>query len=210
MEPATQRFFAVTELVARLTNHPDCKGISCLMRTSRHSQELCTPAHYRDVLATYRPGKNNIIGSAEPTLALSKNVHHVQELDLGLIDLVYYFNCIVVHQNRLGETAGHPPSLPLWLAPPDPHRCQVLPIPPMVRLTRISVDTEYTSTYDSFEACPYSLPRYRDPKAIFTQVCWILQLSPHLQRVVLKGFRFKDDRDIVLFTTSIFGLEELQ
>ncbi|KAG9064870.1 hypothetical protein KI688_003131 [Linnemannia hyalina] len=210
MEPATQRFFAITELVACLTDHLDRKGISCLMRTSRHLQELCTPAHYRNVPATYRLGKNNILGSAEPILALSKNVHHVRELDLGLIDLVYYFNCIVVHQDRLAETAGQPPSQPLWLAPPDPHLCPVPPIPPMVRLTRIVIDIEPTPTYDSLETCPYFLPSCRDPKAIFNEVCWILQLSPHLQRVVLKGLRFKDGRDIVLFTTSIFGLEELQ
>lgn len=210
MEPATQRFFAIHELVAILMTHLDRKGISCLMRTSRPLQELCTPAHYRHVLATYRPGKHNILGSAEPILALSKNVHHARELDLRLIDLVYYFNCIVVYQDRLAETAGQPPSRPLWLAPPDPHICTVLPIPPMTLLTRIVIDIERTLTLESVEICPYSLPSYHDPRATTTQVCWILRLSPHLQLVVLKGFIFKDNRDIVLFTTSIFGLEELQ
>ena len=210
MESATQRFFNITELILLLTNHLDRKGISCLMRTSRQLQELCTQAHYRDIPATYRPGKNNIFGSAEPILALSKNVHHVRELDLGIVDLVYYFNCIVVYQDRLAETARQPLSRPLWLAPPDPHLCPVLPIPPMTLLTKIVVDFERMSTYDTLESCPYSLPSYRDQRAISTQVCWILQLSPHLQRVVLKGFSIRDDRDIVLFTTSIFGLEELQ
>lgn len=80
----------------------------------------------------------------------------------------------------------------------------------MTLLTRIVIDIERTLTLESVETCPYSLPSYHDPRATSTQVCWILRLSPHLQLVDLKGFIFKDDRDIALFTTSIFGLKELQ
>ncbi|KAG0060670.1 hypothetical protein BGZ89_012058 [Linnemannia elongata] len=210
MKPAAQRLFAIPELVATLTTYLNRKEISRLMQTSRQLQELCTPAHYRRIPATYQPGKNNILRNVEPILALSKNVHHVRELDLRLVDLIYYVNCILVYQDRIAETAEQPPSRPLWLAPPDPHLCPILPIPPMSLLTKIDIDIERTLTYESLEACPYSLPSYHDPRATSTQVCWILQLSSHLQWVVLKGFNFKDDRDVVLFTTSIFGLERLQ
>ncbi|KAF9157000.1 hypothetical protein BG015_008503 [Linnemannia schmuckeri] len=54
------------------------------------------------------------------------------------------------------------------------------------------------------------LVRELDLEAISTQVCWILQLSSHLQQITLKRYIFKDDRDICLLTTSIFGLEKLQ
>ncbi|KAG0075301.1 hypothetical protein BGZ90_010049 [Linnemannia elongata] len=82
MKPATQRLFAIPELVATLTTYLNRKEISRLMQTSRQLQELCTPAHYRRIPATYQPGKNNILRNVEPILALSKNVHHSLNIDL--------------------------------------------------------------------------------------------------------------------------------
>ncbi|KAG0380394.1 hypothetical protein BGX24_008643 [Mortierella sp. AD032] len=58
--------------------------------------------------------------------------------------------------------------------------------------------------------CPYYLPSYRDPKAILTQVCWIIQSNPHLQYVQIDRAPIKDDRDARLLITSIFGLRKLQ
>ncbi|KAG0310444.1 hypothetical protein BGZ97_012557, partial [Linnemannia gamsii] len=61
-----------------------------------------------------------------------------------------------------------------------------------------------------YKDCPYRLPKFCDPKATLTYICWIMDCNPHLQDVGLYKVLVSDQRDIRLLTTSIFGLKHLQ
>lgn len=207
MQSATERFFSIPELIVMLAKKLDYKGISRLMRTSRCMHELCTPALFLRVSAVYQPKAHNLFASEDSILALSKNIHHVRELALGLLDVVYYINCVFAYQKHYSQTTGQPPSRPPWLAPPDPLRCRVFPLSPMTLLTKLDVDI----TVDvGLEKCLYHLRSYKDPRANATKVYWTLRLNPYLTHVTITGLAFKDTRDVRLLTTSIFGLASLQ
>lgn len=45
---------------------------------------------------------------------------------------------------------------------------------------------------------------------MLTQVCWIMDLNPHLLDLSLSSIYLKDQRDICIFATSLFGLKKLQ
>ncbi|KAK3814548.1 MAG: hypothetical protein JOS17DRAFT_446414 [Linnemannia elongata] len=217
MIPATTRFFEMPELVSHLTLHLDRRGISSLMRTSRRLHQSCTPAHYYKVSASYKIFAKNLFGVADSILAFGKNVHRVRHIDFKRHDIVYYTNCVIAfldHLATLCTTAttlinGDQPVLsrPAWLAPPDPRICSVLPIPPMTLLTKLNFDL---SERLKCEDCPYFLPSYRDPKAIITQICWIIDSNRHLLDVDLASILLKDRRDAHLLTRSISGLQKLQ
>ncbi|KAF9156999.1 hypothetical protein BG015_008502 [Linnemannia schmuckeri] len=187
------------------------------------------PAHYYSVLATYDQNRNHdpdfddsepgpvhsIFRSAASTLALSNNVHHIRELVFKLNDIVYYTNCVFAFQDFASQAAigqqqrqeQHFPSRPLWIAPPDPLSCCVLPIPPVTFLTKLEIDIAY---FDGFVSCPYYLPSSKDPRATATHICWILRLNPHLTDIVISGLSLKDDRDVRLFSMSMVDLDRLQ
>lgn len=215
MDPATSRFFDVSELVAHLTQYLDCPGISRLMQTSRRLHVLCTPSLYYKVSASYEPRQANLFGATESIQAFANNVHRVRHMDFGRHDVVYYVNCVIAFLDTLTTqqktstvtTIENQPTIsqPVWLAPADPRYCTVLPIPPMTMLTKLDFHVgEYCET------CPYFLPSYQDPKAIITQICWIMDSNPHLLDLSLNGPTIKDRRDAHILIRSIFGLQKLQ
>lgn len=157
---------------------------------------------------------DSIFRSVDVIRALSKNVHHVRELILNLNDVVYYTNCVFAFQDLASQGATgqqqyrqQPLSQPPWLAPSGPHKCLVLPIPPMTLLTRLDIDITYITGMIS---CPYCLRSAKDPKASVTYICWILHLNSHLIHVTISGLAFKNVRELRLVATSITCLGKLQ
>lgn len=96
---------------------------------------------------------------------------------------------------------------PKWLAPPDPHICPVLPIPTIALLTILVVTLEHQW---ALRGPTNFLRSYMDPKAMLAQVCWIIDLNPHLLDLSLSTVCLNDQRDICIFATSLFGLKKLQ
>lgn len=197
------------------------------MRTNRLLHQICTPAHYRSVLATYDQNRNynpdcddsipapvdSILRSVDAIRALSKNVDHVRELVLKLNDLVYYTNCVFAFQDLASQGATgqqqqqQPLSRPPWLAPIDSPKCRVLPISPMNLLTRLEIDfTDLTG----LTSCPYYLRSAKDPRASVTHTCWILHLNANLTHITISGLAFKNVRDLRLVAASINSLDMLQ
>ncbi|KAG0378685.1 hypothetical protein BGX24_003125, partial [Mortierella sp. AD032] len=84
----------------------------------------------------------------------------------------------------------------------------VLPIPPMTMLTSLEISIDYID--DCYQSCRYTLPSFKDPKATLTYICLIMDSNPHLVNVNLDGMYVKDERDIHLLATSIFGLKKLR
>ncbi|KAF9137833.1 hypothetical protein BG015_002596 [Linnemannia schmuckeri] len=200
------------------------------MQTCRQLNVLSTPALYYHVKAVFEhpditvQRKHNVFSTSESVLALGRNVGHVRQLDLEPLEITYYVNCVFAYLQQQQErallaTASPPPSdeddstmtttnwdrqqRPLWLAPPDPHTCTVHPMRPMTQLTKLVIQVDY---YKSYKDCPYLLPKFSDPKATLTYVCWIMDCNPFLQELNLEAL-VKDNRDLLLLTTSIFGLK---
>ncbi|KAK3831935.1 MAG: hypothetical protein J3R72DRAFT_454493 [Linnemannia gamsii] len=222
MEAATNRFFSIAELVTHLLQYIDNPAISRLMQTNRHLNALCTPAHYFKLKLRYNPTKHNLFDTTESIQALARNVQHVRQLYLWSYDIIYYVHCVLALQDLLYSqqhvttiTAGEREaeqrpgllSRPSWLAPPDPSIFRLTPLPPETLLTKLEL---MFVEHDNFMSCPYYLPTYRDPKAIITHVCWIIDSNPHLLDLKLNGFIIKDCRDARLLTTSIFGLQKIK
>jgi hypothetical protein len=235
---ATTRFFEMPELVVHLAHHfLDQRSISCLMRTSRHLYAFCTPALFYevDIFDGYDPEKGNLLASKQSIEVFARNVRHVRQLELYVLDMVYYVNCVFAYLDQDQSSTQPSPvktfvaeeqdaqeqeqdaqeqeqdttivSRPRWLAPPDPRISAVFPIPPMTLLTRLDLDLGYNVFTDD---CPYFSPSYKDPRATLTQTCWLLDLNSHLLDLRLENVLMKDQRDIRLLTRSIFRLKRLQ
>ncbi|KAK3831929.1 MAG: hypothetical protein J3R72DRAFT_527552 [Linnemannia gamsii] len=214
-------FFDIAELVHHLIQFLDYKGISRLMQTSRHLNALFTPAHYYNVHIDHAIRKRQLFSSPESTQALVRNIHHVRQLCFGAREVVFYVNGVFAYQDRLLQQMTNAaakddllpqqpyfqPQRPLWLAPPDPPIPILIPIPPMTMLTKLNIVIDYSGDYLK---CRYHLPSFHDPKATFTYICWILDSNPHLLDVSIDRLVIKDQRDVRLLTTSIFGLKNLQ
>ncbi|KAG0295296.1 hypothetical protein BGZ96_012069 [Linnemannia gamsii] len=195
------------------------------MRTNQYMKALCTPALYLNVIACYEPTKHNLFSSKESTQALGRNVRRVRQLKLWLIDMAYYVNCVIAHQELLSAQSNTAVGdleqqqrqqqqqqlmsryRSLWLAPPILHVRTVIPIPPMTHLTKLDIGMNWSL---DAEHCPYYFPSHMDARETLIHTCWIMDSNPQLQDVRLRNLILDDDRDIALFTTSIFGLEELQ
>ncbi|KAF9120483.1 hypothetical protein BGX30_003139 [Mortierella sp. GBA39] len=249
---SSTRFFEMSELVIHLIQYLDPAAISRLMQASRHLKNIFTPKLYYRVRATFDHAvaageKHNIFSSPESIQALGKNVDHVRQLDLKLLEITYYVNCVFAHwqeqeqeeekkkekeeEDVISTTTppSPPPSAdntttttttttatkwdqerrrrPLWLAPPDPHTCTVHPMRPMTQLTKLKINATRSRFHG---ACPYRLPSFSDPKAAVTFICWIMDCNPFLQDVDLMGVLIRDQRDIRLLTTALFGLKKLR
>lgn len=149
----------------------------------------------------------------EAIMALSRNGHLVRQLDLGRRDIVYYCNCAIAFLDQLDTQQHNTTTMiaidtrPAWLAPPDPHLCTVIPIPPMTMLVNLDLDF---AEWGGCETCPYYLPSYRDPKATITQACWIIDSNPNILDLKLRSVLIKDYRDALLLTTTLFQLQRLR
>ncbi|KAG0378676.1 hypothetical protein BGX24_003116 [Mortierella sp. AD032] len=221
MKPATSRFFDITELVTHLAQFLDYKGISRLMQTNRLLNTQCTPAHYCNISIAHTLSKRQLFSSAVSTQALARNIHHVRQFCSGAREVVFYINGIFAHLEKLLQQTINTtierdlspqqpcfqPLHPLWLAPPDPPIPILVPIPPMTMLTKLNIGIDCPGDYRS---CRYHLPSFQDPKVILTYICWIMDSNPHLLDVSVDSLIIKDQRDVRLLTTSIFGLKNLQ
>ncbi|KAG0295294.1 hypothetical protein BGZ96_012067 [Linnemannia gamsii] len=100
---ATTQFFEMPELVAHLAHRfLDHRSISCLMQINRHLYAFCTPALFYNVFAGYHPEKRNLLTSKDSIEVLARNVHRARQLQLYLVDMVYYVNCVFayLYQNQ--------------------------------------------------------------------------------------------------------------
>lgn len=204
MSPASPLFFETPELLSMLARNLSAHDIAQLMLTNRAMHTRWAPSLYRRLDLAYRDGdKTRLLSSTDAVLALGRNIQHVHDLTMALFDLVFIYNCILDLRLVLGDYS----RLPQWLVPPDPRTCQLIPLLPMVNLTRLHLHLEYSKDAQS---CPYLLPSSQNPRATITQASWIVQLNPHLLDLKLTALVIKDQQDIRLLTWSIHRLTNLR
>ncbi|KAH7043559.1 hypothetical protein BKA57DRAFT_109695 [Linnemannia elongata] len=184
MPDAFERFFNITELVDHLATYLAIKDASRLARTCRKMHARCTPSLFRTL--TVHDSTFRLFESTPALLALSRNSQHVRELSLQLYELVFYYNCLLTFQDINSHLSDTPPTRPSWLPPPDIHAYQFIALPPMTRLSRLTVDVR-RSGY-----CPYKLPSADNPRGTFAQMTWLTSLSPCLTSVSLQRVSIAD------------------
>ncbi|KAG0075995.1 hypothetical protein BGZ90_009245 [Linnemannia elongata] len=196
---SSTRFFEMPELVIHLIPYLDPPAISCLMQTSRHLNHLTAPALYYNVQAVYEPApvkwRRNIFTSAEAVRALGRNAGHVRQLDLEPLEATYYVNCAFAYQQQQQQQEEERDL------PNNSHNNDN-----DIKQSESDFRTHYHVPHKD---CPYFLLKFCDPKATLTYICWIMNSNPHLLDLSLE-ILVKDNRDIRLLTTSIFGLKKVK
>ncbi|KAK5808479.1 hypothetical protein F5H01DRAFT_352171 [Linnemannia elongata] len=204
MSSASTLFFETPELLNQLARHLSARNIARIILTDKVMHTRWTSLLYRRLDLAYSDGdKTRLLSSTDAVLALGRSIQHVRDLKMALFDLVYIYNCILDLRLVLSDHS----QLPRWLAPPDPRTCQLVPLLPMVNLTRLHLHLEYSK---DAQLCPYLLPSSQNPRATITQASWIVQLNPHLLDLKLTALVIKDQQDIRLLTWSIHGLTNLR
>ncbi|KAH7033803.1 hypothetical protein BKA57DRAFT_510531 [Linnemannia elongata] len=103
MKPASTRVLDIPELVDLVASHLSKIDISNLMQTSRHMQQLVTPAFYRDI-KTYHSsaetGGTNLWESPEGLRALARNIRHVRTWRSWVFFFIYYFHATAAHDDN--------------------------------------------------------------------------------------------------------------
>ncbi|KAF9084049.1 hypothetical protein BGX23_010902 [Mortierella sp. AD031] len=200
MSSACIRFFNIQELVDALTSFLLRQDLSRLARTSRKMHVYCTQAFYRELDISEEGTEKRIMLSTFGMAALARNIQYVKKLDLGLDELVYYYNCVLAYQEHCSQAAGPPVTRTRWLPPADPRTCQLVLLPPMLNLT------DLTFWPERVQGCPYTMPSSDNPRATLAQICWMLNINSYLTRVDLNYLPIKDLHDRRLLVWAIAGL----
>ncbi|KAF9899664.1 hypothetical protein EC991_008509 [Linnemannia zychae] len=207
MEPASTRVFDIPELVRLIASHLRKPDLSRLSLTSRSMYARCTPSLYTS-LRSYFGHPNSIFQSISSTLALARNVQHIRSLFLDLMDTAYLINCLLEFQETYGRVAGVPYVRPPWLPPSDPRTCQLVALPPLNNLTKLSFYLGDDSVKESSN-CRYTIPSYKDRAATLPQACYIIRQNPYLACLDLSYIVIKDPGRIRLLIDTISSLEKL-
>ncbi|KAK5808051.1 hypothetical protein F5H01DRAFT_396839 [Linnemannia elongata] len=193
MPDAFESFFNIRELVEHLAMYLAIKDVSRLARTCKKMHMRCTPSLFKTL--TVDDSNFRLFESTPALRALSQNSQHVRELNLQLYGLIFYYNCLLTFQDITSHLSDTPPTRPSWLPSPDNHASQLVALPPMTRLSRLTVDVS------SSNHRPYKLSSANNAAGILAQLTWLTSLSPcltslSLQRVSIAdmdGFRRLED-----------------
>ncbi|KAG0069542.1 hypothetical protein BGZ90_000176 [Linnemannia elongata] len=141
-------------------------------------------------------------------VAFGRNVRHIKDLTAGQEELAFYYNCVLDFEDTHGPFGGGvlTTSQPKWFPPPDPNITQVLALPPMTHLSRVTLKDCSGSDY------PISMPSAEDPRAMLGQLCWLVSLNPHLTRLTVNEVIITDPhsgRRLVEVIAGLQGIREL-
>ncbi|KAF9080680.1 hypothetical protein BGX23_001804 [Mortierella sp. AD031] len=202
MEPASTRFFKVHDLMYMVGALLDLKYLVGLVRVNNTLNEICIPLIYKNLLMHTDPTAE----SSHPgfLLALSKNVHHVRSIDMNGNFFGLYLAGIVTLQDINHTTLGYSHNRPPWLPAPNPHAHFRMVFPPIAHLTHLKCEVDGELLGDN----PIMKSYYYDG-SLLAQLCYILQLSPHLVKLELKGVPVKSRRHLDRFARTIASLVKL-
>ncbi|KAF9341688.1 hypothetical protein BGZ91_004281 [Linnemannia elongata] len=184
MPDAFESFFNITELVEHLAIYLAIKDVSRLARTCKKMHMRCTPSLFKTL--TVDDSNFRLFESAPALRVLSQNSQHVRELNLQLYGLIFYYNCLLTFQDITSRLSDTPPTQPSWLPSPDNHASQLVALPPMTRLSRLTVDVSFSNHR------PYKSSSANNPAGILAQLTWLTSLSPCLTSVSLQRVSIAD------------------
>lgn len=185
--------------------------MSRLLQTSRllhHSCQTFLFTHLEPVLE-YSSAKsiNNVFRRQDFMPLLAQHVSSVRSLHVKGLDRAYLFKCFLDYQQSLqipGTDASSTDtgvSIPTWLSSPNNMDFPVIPLAPMSQLKELSIDVAPED--DDQHSSIFHLT-FQNFAAIFSQVCWMQQLSPRLVKLTVRWLPTKSARE-VLFLAGIIA-----
>ncbi|KAG0071658.1 hypothetical protein BGZ89_009935 [Linnemannia elongata] len=205
--PSSQeQFFNTPELVYITAGYLEIDNISQLVQTSRQLNQWCEPLLFTHLKSEYyAPYPLQLIKVFELPSAvdqLSKHISSVRTLDICRLDRAYLYNWFLTHQKATPSA-----TLPTWLPPPNKLSLPDIPLAPMTNLTELKMDFEAIYHQENF-ACFF--PSANTTLAIFSQVCWMLQLNPNLVKLSMNWLRIGGMREAWFLAGVIAGLSRLR
>ncbi|KAF9934672.1 hypothetical protein FBU30_000996 [Linnemannia zychae] len=205
-EPASKRFFAIQDLVDILAPFLHVQDISRLTQTCRFMKSKWQPFLYRSLNMTYYSRGKGLLRSPYSKLALSRNIRHVRILKVGLPEMVYLYNSMILFMDLvLPDTESD--TRPTWLPCADRQTTHVVPLPSMTNLKQLEVRIDRSK---DISLCPYLMPSVHNARANLAQLCWITSQSPNLVDLTLKSVAIKDNRGVRLLMVTLLGLTQLK
>ncbi|KAF9156325.1 hypothetical protein BG015_005978 [Linnemannia schmuckeri] len=203
MSTATNRFFNIAELIYLTTTYLDKVDTSQLSRTCRRLHHWIEPALFDNIIIKYDPHGTNILTSPDSFRALSRNIPVVRSLCIGLSETIFLYSCFRAFETGPTATAAHADSSQLAV----PTRTEIVSLPPMSMLAKLTVFLTYTARDDS---CPYLPTLIGNTRGEFERTCWLLRMSEHLVKVEVHSLDILNRREFVVVARTIASIPRLE
>lgn len=191
--------------------------MSRLLLTSRLLSHACQPflfTHLESVLE-YSSAKSIKNGFRRQDFMplLAQHVPSVRSLHVKGIDRVYLLSCFLDYQQSLQRTGidasstDTAVSIPTWLTPPNNADFSIIPLAPMSQLKELSIDV---APEDEDRHFSHFQLTFQNCTAMFSQVCWMQQLSPRLVKLTVGSLPTMSAREVLFLAEIIATMSTLK
>ncbi|KAK3841308.1 MAG: hypothetical protein J3R72DRAFT_445851, partial [Linnemannia gamsii] len=210
MNTACQQFFNTPELLGLLASVLESAELAKLCQCSRRFNRELAPSLFKNIniSCSYMLQGQTILSSMPFLTAFGRNIHHTRALGIGPIELVFYYNCILAFadlQWPRSDSPATPSSLPNWLPPADPQKCQILPLTPATNLQSLCLMDNLVSG----RSLQFQLLSADNEQAVTVIFCWLILLNPRLRYLESHHDPIVDLSVCRLLGKVISGLAEL-
>jgi hypothetical protein len=179
------------------------KAIVHLMLTSKKLNKISSQYLYHTLDLLYH--HKALCSSPDALLAFSLQSRTVRDITMSDAFFFQYYRGILALQDLQQAASSSSPFLPSWLPPTNFRTSFVVPFPPMSNLQAFSCAFD---RYFRSETCAMST-LYRSG-GYLAQICFTVQLSPHLTRLTLHSLPIFCMGDINLLAWTLSGMSQLQ
>ncbi|KAG0067999.1 hypothetical protein BGZ90_000751 [Linnemannia elongata] len=201
---ARSQFFTIPELAVNLGPFLWRGDVARLMRTSRFLYDIFASVLFRQL--SFSSFDFGLLESSNGLKALARNIHHVREVQSGLLFLNFYYHCQLAYEQQHASQSGTSLELPSWLPPPQPLRLSMIPLPPMHNLTSLACRSTHLKE-DLGHPALDKHPNYG--RNYIPIVYWLTRSSPNLFKLDFELF-VESKQQLLLFTRMISGMRNLQ
>ncbi|KAK3838914.1 MAG: hypothetical protein J3R72DRAFT_448185 [Linnemannia gamsii] len=214
MDSACSIFFSIPEMVTSVTPYLSTQDIIQLSRTTRRIRSICSPLTWQSVNLSAREACIRLLDSPEALHAFGNHVSSIRSISLRPKFSCYYLYTVWAYLNITAwpphraisiDALAHKEWGGMLYAP-----ClKILPLPPMLRLTRFVANLSSSSG----DRMPPELPAYNHDKHLH-QILWLVRLSRNtLTYLELSGVsvgRYQVARDIARTLSELHQLRTLK
>ncbi|KAF9131304.1 hypothetical protein BGW39_001979 [Mortierella sp. 14UC] len=204
---SSSQFFAITELVLAVTSLLERGAIAHLCQVNHKMNSICTPLLYstHDYFMETSGNTIRILDSLESMSAFAQNIHHVHTVVSGPLFAAFYYHCLRLAYQELGEVPLGT-STDSAAVDPEPRTRTMVPVGPMINLTTFTYYTYYSARFLKHHAFLLSS---QHPRIHQAQLLWTLQQFPHLTNLTMDVL-VNDEQDILLLVKALPELRALK
>ncbi|KAG0263826.1 hypothetical protein BGZ95_003713 [Linnemannia exigua] len=177
MDSACSTFFSIPELVTSVTPYLSSQDIIQLSRTTRGIRSICSPLTWQSVNLGTRTTCIRLLESPEALQAFGNHISSIRSITMRPKFSCYYLYSVWAYLNITAWPAHRAISIDAlahkeWGGMLYAPCLKILPLPPMLRLTRFVADLS-SSSGDRMQP---ELPAYNHDKHLH-QILWLVRLS---------------------------------